>query len=271
MRAADLARALNAKRSGRQFLCRCPAHDDATPSLIFWDGREAIRFKCFSGCEPEAIIAVLRHRGLWTNGERPSNVNSPRQEQERNRELALGIWRAAVPLAGTPGERYLTRRGLVLPPAPVARFHPNCPRGATRCTAVVVLMRSIVDGIPCAIQRIFVRDGVKDGKPMMLGPAGNAAMKLAPAGPTLTVCEGFETALALAARGHHPVWALGSAGAMQRFPLIAGISQLTVAVDNDAVGKQAATDVLYRWGARARGIIVDQDGADFADLAGGQK
>src|SRR5215469_14044073 len=103
MRAADLARALGAKRSGRQFLCRCPAHDDAQPSLIFWDGREAIRFKCYSGCEPAAIIAALRNRGLWNGtrtSDKPDTTNRER-EAERNRELALGIWREADELKGS--------------------------------------------------------------------------------------------------------------------------------------------------------------------------
>src|SRR5262245_17642245 len=115
MQAAQLARALGAKRSGRQYSCRCPAHEDSAPSLIFWDGHTSIRFKCYAGCEPEDVIAVLRRKGLWhaTNfavcDNRHKTVPQNKSEQSRSvlhRDLALGIWRAAEPLKGSPAEVY---------------------------------------------------------------------------------------------------------------------------------------------------------------------
>jgi len=283
VQAAQLARALGAKRSGNQWSCRCPAHEDSAPSLIFWDGHTSIRFKCYAGCEPEDVIAALKRRGLWngaaTDRERPAKSGTDRQNPapngpERNyRDLALGIWRSAEPLMGSPAAIYLTQRGLPVAPAlGVARFHPACPRGRDRQGALIVLMRSIHDGVPCAIQRIFLTgDYRKDGKPMMLGPAGSAAMKLAPMGPRLTICEGFETALGLHANGFAPVWALGSAGAIERFPLIAGIDELIIGADHDPVGLKSAEVCLRRWRARARIKKIDREGADFADLAREQK
>jgi len=284
MHAAQLARLLGAKKSGRQYFCRCPAHDDTTPSLIFWDGHTSIRFKCFSGCEPEDIIAALRQRGLW-NGSRTTrdpdknfcpNVRQPARDANgarSNRDFALSVWRAAEPVKNSLAERYLNGRGLYLPPGDlqgIARFHPACPRGQERAPALIVLFRSLFDGIPCAIQRIYLtRDCKKDGKPMMLGPTGDAAMKLGRlSGSTLSICEGFETGLALLALGFPPpVWALGSAGAIARFPLLDGIEDLTVAADHDPPGLAAANEVLLRWGERAHGIKVDREGADFADMA----
>jgi hypothetical protein len=268
MQAADLAHVLRAKRSGRQWSCRCPAHDDAEPSLIFWQGHSAIRFKCYAGCEPEDVIAALRRRGLWENSD-SKRVSEPEREPD-HRELALGIWRQGRNLAGSPGEVYLQRRGLRADAvsSAVARFHPDCPRGKDRSPALVVLMRAIVDGVPCAVQRIFIgRDYTKEAA-MMLGPAGAAAMKLAPAGRTLTVCEGFETALALHQLGHGPVWALGSAGAIARFPIVPKVEELVIATDHDNVGKNAAATALERWGPeRAHCIMINAAGADFADLA----
>jgi len=270
MQAAQLARALGAKRSGRQYSCRCPAHDDHEPSLIFWDGDKAIRFKCYSGCEPEDVIAALRRKGLWDA--RPLDETKPRTNHEPDhRELALGIWRDGVKVNGSPAQRYLANRGLMLPAeldGPVAKFHPQCPRGKERAPALVVLMRAIVDGVPCAVQRIYIgRDFTKEGA-MMLGPAGTAAMKLGPARPRLCVCEGFETALALHQMGYGPVWALGSAGAIARFPIIPKVEELVIAADHDNVGLNAAATVLERWGRdRAHCIMVNAAGADFADLA----
>ena len=282
MHAAQLARLLGAKKSGRQYFCRCPAHDDTTPSLIFWDGHTSIRFKCFSGCEPLDIIDALRKRGLWdgtrTNGDATSVAAKPKPQSDANgarsnRDFALSVWRASEPLLGSPADRYLRGRGLALPMrgSGVARFHPACPRGQERAPALIVLFRSLSDGIPCAIQRIYLtRDCKKDGKPMMLGPTGDAAMKLAPAGSRLYVCEGFETALAAEARGFAPVWALGSAGAIERFPVLDGIDQLVIVADHDPVGIAAAEACFFRWGERARIKKMDREGADFADLASEQ-
>ena len=66
MNAEQLAQALGAVRSGRQWKCRCVAHEDRSPSMIIFDGRESVQVRCMAGCEPEDIIAVLRSRGLWT-------------------------------------------------------------------------------------------------------------------------------------------------------------------------------------------------------------
>jgi len=170
----------------------------------------------------------------------------------------------------TAGAFYLAMRGLSLPAeldGPVVRFHPRCPRGRERAPALVVLFRDLIDDVPRAIQRIYIgRDYRKDGKPMMLGPVGGCAMKLGPRGPKLCVCEGFETGLALIMLGYGPVWALGSAGALARLPVLDGVEELVVAYDNDLAGKMAASVVLETWRARATPITVDREGCDFADV-----
>lgn len=77
MSAADrLAHKLKAKRCGKYFLACCPAHDDRTPSLSFFQGHTAIVVKCFCGCEREDIIAAFRARGLWEERARTSRRNS---------------------------------------------------------------------------------------------------------------------------------------------------------------------------------------------------
>src|SRR5262245_44366581 len=68
--AADLARHLGGRKSGaRSWSCRCPAHDDANPSLSITEGEDGkILVHCHAGCSQEAVIDALRHRGLWRNG-----------------------------------------------------------------------------------------------------------------------------------------------------------------------------------------------------------
>ena len=61
---------------------------------------------------------------------------------------------------------------------------------------------------------------------MMLGPVGGCAVKLDPDDAVtfgLGICEGVETGLAIRAKGWRPIWALGSAGAVEPLPCSAGI------------------------------------------------
>ena len=69
--------------------------------------------------------------------------------------------------------------------------------------------------------------------------------------PLLSVCEGAETALSLLQRGHRCVWACGSAGAIERFPVIFGVGRLDIFADNDLknldTGFVAAVTCARRW------------------------
>jgi putative DNA primase/helicase len=65
MTANELARRVKAKRVGRSFVCRCPAHNDGDPSLSIMQGHTAILLKCFAGCEPADIIAAWKASGVW--------------------------------------------------------------------------------------------------------------------------------------------------------------------------------------------------------------
>jgi hypothetical protein len=46
-------------------MCKCPAHDDGTPSLHVTNGRKGVVFCCQAGCSQEAVMAALKSRGLW--------------------------------------------------------------------------------------------------------------------------------------------------------------------------------------------------------------
>jgi len=70
MTAAEIAAALEGKRSGRQFLARCPAHDDLNPSLSIAERDGKVLVKCFAGCEQTDVIDQLKVRGLWPESSR---------------------------------------------------------------------------------------------------------------------------------------------------------------------------------------------------------
>ena len=288
LNAEDVARALGGKRAGRQWVARCPAHADRNPSLIIFDGREQVQVRCLAGCEPRDVIAALRATGLWSGSSgaaaQPWRINDD-AEAKRNGEIARAIWDEAVDLRGTLAEVYLRGRGLTLPlDCSTLRFHPRCPRGNERQPALIAAMYPYDRSKPVAIQRVFLtRDGGKDGA-MMLGPAGGAAMKITPHHrtfwdelsycPRLYVTEGLETALAQRQRDYWPVWALGSAGAIERFPVLFGVGELVICADNDKPGLDAAQVCQTRWNDTTHQLAMiwtpDKDGTDFADDPGGE-
>jgi hypothetical protein len=64
---------------------------------------------------------------------------------------------------------------------------------------------------------------------------------------TLVVGEGLETMLSAMMRGYAPAWALGDAGSVAQFPVLADIKHnLTIIVDNDAAGQAAARECSRR-------------------------
>jgi putative DNA primase/helicase len=288
--------ALRAHRIGpRAWAAKCPAHDDHSPSLTIYEGKQGQPLFVCGRCEWRDVRNALRERGLAIvakkkRGEK-DRVPSPQvavPPAPDYSKAALKLWEQTQSGKGTLVEKYLRHRGLspaldLLPDllSRVLRFHGACPRGrgkdAVHLPAMLALMRNAVTDAPVAIHRTFLTpEGVKDGKPMMLGPSEGAAVKLYAHrsvfmhGPLslLHVCEGIETGLAAATFGYVPIWALGSAGAIERLPVIAGIGELIVCADNDKRGLYAAQNAMGRWQAAA---LVDTahphlPGADFADL-----
>jgi hypothetical protein len=62
---------LAARRSGSQWMARCPAHGDRKPSLSVTECNGKILLKCFAGCPLESILAKvgLTVADLFTDGE----------------------------------------------------------------------------------------------------------------------------------------------------------------------------------------------------------
>lgn len=296
MNAEQLAKALGAVRSGRQWKCRCVAHEDRSPSMIIFDGHDSVQVRCMAGCEPQDIIDVLRVRGLWSsleksgrnwhekneNGVSRETTKEDRREQQM-RVLARCIFDDAQPLKGTLAERYFDSRDLwsVAREIEDIRFHPRCVREKSEQPAVVIAMRSVASNAITAVQRIFLtRQGRKDGKPMMLGAVSGAAMKLQPLDGSrkLNIAEGLETSLGVIALDRRPVWALGSTALMQTFPIIAEIDKLIIWADHDPLkkiggklqrpGAKAANICRARWRDAGKQVLAHEpidEGDDAAD------
>jgi hypothetical protein len=63
----------------------------------------------------------------------------------------------------------------------------------------------------------------------------------------LVIGEGVETAMTARQIGLKPTWALGSAGAIENFPVLDGIAKLMILAENDEANELAAETCAMRW------------------------
>lgn len=206
---------------------------------------------------------------------------APRPAEPDSTDAARRIWIDAVPAAGTPVETYLASRGLTLTADAPFRFHPACRREKEKLPAMVTLMSDPITAEPCGVHRTYLRpDGggkIEHGKAkMMLGRAG--VIRLVPDDEVtlgLGIAEGIETALAITQlAGWSPIWACGSAGAIAKFPILAGVESLTIFCDLDdqGAGIKAAEACADRWREAGRSVAIAKPprGTDWHDALAGR-
>ncbi|MGE4307388.1 MAG: toprim domain-containing protein, partial [Novosphingobium sp.] len=230
-------------------MCRCPAHNDRTPSLSVRVGKKALLFKCFAGCETIDVMRAIRgfDMSIPAGGEglagSPSSPLSPSWLRRRAQDL----WDEALPIAGTPAQAYLCRRAIPQTPS-VLRYHPRTPLGRGKLAAFRPAMLAAIheDDRLVALQRTFLdareprraRDLANPRR--SLAQPGRGAVLLAPATEVLGLAEGVESALSAMILLGIPVWAtLGS----ERFPHVAvpeTVTRLILLPDADRAGRIGA-------------------------------
>ena len=205
--------------------------------------------------------------------------NRERTADDRKRiKCARAIWDSGVDPRNTVAEQYLRSRALSLAEdvaGKVLRHHPSCPwrdenTGATvGVPALVAAFTSIDDDTVTAVHRIRLDQPERWPKAdrRMLGVVHRSAVKLNPATDVLHVGEGIETCLAACHLGHAPAWALGSAGAIARFPLIDGVACLRILGETGVASAEAVRLCGGRWHAAGRKvqIIMPDVGSDLND------
>src|SRR4051794_27544943 len=81
--APELFKALKGRGRPHDFMCRCPAHQDRTPSLHVSEQNGQVLLHCHAGCTQEAVISALRDARLWpeskNNGSHRSYSNGNHQ------------------------------------------------------------------------------------------------------------------------------------------------------------------------------------------------
>jgi putative DNA primase/helicase len=101
----------------------------------------------------------------------------------------------------------------------------------------------------------------RDGKTfrLTLGAAKSGTIKIDPdEHVTMGLCvgEGFESTLTGRQIGLAPVWALGSVGAIERFPVLGGIESLTILAEADEASGRAVQACFEKWRAAGREVLV---------------
>ena len=180
-------------------------------------------------------------------------------ERKRRTQSAVSLWEEAGAFAGSLAESYLreTRKiGDWLDVLPfldrVFRFHPGCPFGNERLPCLLALVRDIKSNAPLAIHRTaLTKDGHKIDR-MSLGPVGGGAIKISTVFEIhrgLMIGEGIETVLSASKYFQFkPVWSLIDAGNLSKFPAPLGgaVKCVTIAIDNDEAGIEAAEQCTQR-------------------------
>ena len=222
LRARTIVESLGGVWRGARGECRCPAHDDSSPSLSVRLGDTAILFHCFAGCTVAEVMKALQRLRLHDR----SVVAMPAAKAKRDMgALAVRLWNSSVPIAGTLAESYLRARGLSGPLPKALRFNPSTILGSGTARRVMPAMVAAVEndlGV-VAVQRTFLDPDHVLRKPIAkpkvsLGLLGTAAIRLAPSTDELGLAEGIEDALTAMEWFGTPTWALGG---VERLALIA--------------------------------------------------
>ncbi len=213
IRAKNIVEKLGGIWRGSRGECLCPAHDDSSPSLSVRLGNTAILFHCFAGCTPVEVMKALERNKLHDR----TAMEMPEVKSKRDMgALAVRLWKASVPIAGTLAEKYLLARGLSPPYSKALRFNPATILGSGPTKRIMPAMIAAAEndiGVT-AVQRTFLDPEDVLRKPIpkpkvSLGLIGSAAIRLAPATDELGLAEGIEDALSAMEWFGTPTWALG--------------------------------------------------------------
>jgi hypothetical protein len=72
------------------YLCRCPAHPDESPSLSIKDDGDGLLVNCFAGCTSGAVFAALHRLGLLPEDAPASESAAPEEEKDKEEEDESG-------------------------------------------------------------------------------------------------------------------------------------------------------------------------------------
>jgi hypothetical protein len=279
MSAAEVAAALNGKREGRTWRCRCPLCGRRT--LDVRDGDRQVLVTCWVCGEQRRfeVLAELRRLGHLeprAHPLRPAYHFNDEAERERRdvakrkqrTEYALSIWNCSLRGDGSPAAVYLASRGIKLETWPPSlRFHPRCPQpNGTPLPAMVALAEHVERGA-IGIHRTFLRpdgsgkaDVPKDQQRASLGPIRGGAVWFGTPKPgdLFAAGEGIESVLSVVVSRRMAACAALSAGGLESLILPPVVTDVVIAGDNDAsgTGQRAAQTAGKRFLSEGRSVKI---------------
>jgi putative DNA primase/helicase len=266
--AAQLVAALDG--DPRTGMCRCPAHQDDTPSLHISEGSNGkVLVHCFAHCEQHAVIDALVARGLWpVPGAAHGPAMSPRRSDEERRQYALRILHDTLAnrgreLADKVLRNYFSRRGIVkVPPTAMFACTDNLNPYLDGCLLPddPGMVFEVTDGakvIGCHVTWLkwlnssFSAKRDEEPQRQFFGPISGGYIRLydGELEPTskLVIAEGVESTAAAMQLASLPGIAALSANNMPKITPPPA-AEYIVAADNDAsgVGQRAARALAYK-------------------------
>jgi len=188
-------------------------------------------------------------------------------------EFAREVWAASHGIEGTHASAYLGSRAITAS-APSLRFHRSLrhsPSGRD-LPAMIAGVTVWPEASVRAVHRTYL-DALRPAKAsvepakMMLGPCSRGAVRLAPDGERLALCEGIETGLAFQEATTIPTWACLSTSGL-RSVVVPPDVEIVIAADRDPDGIRAAESAKQRLvteGHRVRIVLPPEPFNDFAD------
>lgn len=280
-------------RAGRG-MCRCPAHDDADPSLSITERPDRVLVHCFAGCDQMAVIRALQSAGLWSERDehglparRAPRLREPDPQMDADemarRDAARQMWAAAGPMPGSAAALYMWSRGLSLVKFPPTLRAAAALYNSESKTSLPALVAAIQDGCNkvTAVQRIWVLDKLivaPDAVPLKgtkaplrvakktLGPMGDGAVRLGPAARTIGIAEGVETGLSAKAIYSLPVWVSCGAWRMGNIALPDIVQSVVIFGDRGTEGEKAAAKAADQFAAQGYAVDIEMPPAGFDDF-----
>ena len=192
---------------------------------------------------------------------RKTHEASATQGRSSNQQFADKIWEEAGPIAETPAQVYLAKRGVAL-----NREHANLRFSRLKAEgsyhpALVARVQG-VDGTLQGISRTFVKpDGSAkaeiDAPRMSLGSIAGGAVRLSEVvGEELVLCEGIEDGLALFKATSRAVWATLGTSNLAKVKVPTRVHRLIIARDNDPMGIEAAQNAARDFFLRGFSVMI---------------
>ena len=271
----SIVETLGGKWSAAGGMCRCPAHDDRTPSLSVRAGTRNLLFHCFSGCDTRDVLTALRRGGhAWSSD--GFHIGRPARETAGLvAEIIARLWNAGRGIEGTLADRYLRSRGIATAGAQL-RFHPRVQVGSLSTatfhpallaavrddSGMIAVHRTLLDAETAGLARI-------DRPKRMLGRPLAGAVRLGEPKSILGIAEGLETALSATALLNIPVWAVLGNERFGKVAIPSNVRKLIVLPDRDAGGDRAAAlaQVQQREGLTVETLWPPGGANDWNDVA----